>query len=122
MKQEQSFKKKLAMVFDEDLRTRPLKWNNWVDILIIVMIVLSTVVVFLGTFELSPAWQKYGCNVNAFTIRISTKLLCFDARVHSVLYRMAEVINEQLHGQGMIDSDRKDFEERLFGYPEVAKK
>ena len=58
MKQEQSFKKKLALVFDEDLRTRPLKWNNWVDILIIVMIVLSTVVVFLGTFELSPAWQK----------------------------------------------------------------
>lgn len=65
--------------------------------------------------------NEYGCK-NAFTIRVSTKLLCFDARVHSVLYRMAEVINEQLHGQGMIDSDRKDFEERLFGYPEVAKK
>ncbi len=55
---ENNFKKQLALVFDEDLRTRPYKWNNWVDILIIVMILLSTVAVFLGTFELSPAWQK----------------------------------------------------------------
>lgn len=55
---ENSFKKQLALVFDEDLRTRPYKWSNWGDILIIVMIVLSTVVVFLGTLELSPAWQK----------------------------------------------------------------
>ena len=55
MSQEQSFKKKLALVFDEDLRTRPLKWNNWVDILIIVMIVLSTAAVFLG-FPSSCFW------------------------------------------------------------------
>lgn len=55
---EQSFKEKLALVFDEDLRTRPLKWNHWVDILIITMIVISTVAVFLGTFELSPVWQR----------------------------------------------------------------
>ncbi len=55
---EQSFKEKLALVFDEDLRTRPLKWNHCVDILIITMIVISTVAVFLGTFELPPVWQR----------------------------------------------------------------
>lgn len=64
--------------------------------------------------------RKQGCNVNAFTIRVSTKLICFDGGVHSVLYRMAEVINEQLHGQGMHPNDREDFKERMFGYPEVG--
>ena len=58
MEQKQTFKVKLALVFDEDLRTRPLKWNHWVDILIITMIVISTVAVFLGTFELPPVWQR----------------------------------------------------------------
>jgi hypothetical protein len=58
MEQKQTFKEKLALVFDEDLRTRPLKWNHWVDILIITMIVISTVAVFLGTFELPPVWQR----------------------------------------------------------------
>lgn len=53
-----AFKKNLALVFDDDLRTRPLRWNNYVDIVIITMIVLSTVSVFLTTFTLSPAWQR----------------------------------------------------------------
>jgi hypothetical protein len=30
-----AFKKNLALVFDDDLRTRPLRWNNYVDIVII---------------------------------------------------------------------------------------
>ena len=66
--------------------------------------------------------QKDGCQVNAFTIRVSSQLVCFDARVHAVLYRMAEVINGQLHGQGMIDADREDFAKQTFGYPEVEVK
>jgi len=57
MEQRQTFKEKLALVFDEDLRTLPLKWNHWVDVLIITMIVISTVAVFMGTFELPPVWQ-----------------------------------------------------------------
>lgn len=57
-KEKKSFKKNLAKVFDDDLRTRPLRWNNYVDIAIITMIVLSTVSVFLTTFTLSPAWQQ----------------------------------------------------------------
>ena len=32
-----SFKRQLALVFDEDFRTRPLKWNNSVDFVIIWM-------------------------------------------------------------------------------------
>lgn len=65
--------------------------------------------------------KKDGCNVNAFTIRMSSQLICFDARVHAVLYRMAEVLNEQLKGQGMLDADLKDFAKQTFGYPEIAK-
>lgn len=53
-----AFKKNLAKVFDDNLRTRPLQWNNYVDIVIITMIVLSTVSVFLTTFTLSPTWQR----------------------------------------------------------------
>ena len=53
-----SFKQKLALVFDEDFRTRPLKWNNYVDFVIIGMIVLSTVAVFLETFPLSDGFRK----------------------------------------------------------------
>lgn len=60
--------------------------------------------------------QKEGCNVNAFTIRISTKLVCFDGGVNLVLYRMAEVFNEQLHGQGMVSTDREDFKKRSLGF------
>lgn len=52
------FKKNLALVFADDLHTRPLRWNNYVDIAIIAMIVLSTVSVFLTTFTLSSAWEK----------------------------------------------------------------
>lgn len=78
-----SFKKNLAKVFDDDLRTRPLKWNNYVDIVIIAMIVLSTVSVFLTTFTLSPAWEKA---VNIFdwivqiffTIEVSLRIWAAD--------------------------------------------
>lgn len=79
----QTFKKNLALVFDEDFSTRSLKWNNWVDYLIIVMIVISTVGVFMGTFELSSAWQK-ALNVVDwivqifFTIEVSLRIWAAD--------------------------------------------
>lgn len=79
----QTFKKNLALVFDEDFSTRSLKWNNWVDYLIIVMIVISTVAVFLGTFKLSSAWQK-ALNVVDwivqifFTIEVSLRIWSAD--------------------------------------------
>ena len=83
MQSELSFKRNLALVFDEDLSTRPLKWHNWADILIIAMIVLSTVTVFLGTFELSPAWQRVLKVVDwvvmaFFTVEVSLRIWCAD--------------------------------------------
>ena len=53
-----SFKHQLALVFDEDFRTRPLKWNNYVDFVIIGMIVLSTVAVFLETFPIADGFRR----------------------------------------------------------------
>ena len=53
-----TIKRQLALVFDEDFRTRPLKWNNHVDFVIIGMIVLSTVAVFLETFPISDGFRR----------------------------------------------------------------
>ncbi len=63
--------------------------------------------------------QKEGYEGNAFTIRISTYLINFDSRVHVALYRMAEIMNNAFHGQGMLPADLADFKKRPFGYPEV---
>ena len=56
--EKKTFKKKLAQVFDDDFRTRPLEWKNYVDFVIIGMIVLSTISVFLGTFQLSEGFRR----------------------------------------------------------------
>ena len=55
----ESFKKNLALVFDDDLKTKPYKWNNYLDFIIIGMIVLSTIAVFLETFPLSEGFKKW---------------------------------------------------------------
>lgn len=52
----QRFKKELARVFDDNLRTR--QWQNIVDYVIIGLIVVSTVEVFLSTYE--NIVEKYG--------------------------------------------------------------
>ena len=52
----QRFKKELARVFDDNLRTR--QWQNVVDYVIIGLIVVSTVEVFLSTYE--NIVEKYG--------------------------------------------------------------
>lgn len=43
------FKQELARVFDDNLRTR--QWQNWVDYAIIGLIIISTIEVFLSTFD-----------------------------------------------------------------------
>ena len=45
----QSFKLELARVFDDDLHTK--QWHNYVDYAIIGLIILSTVEVFLSTYD-----------------------------------------------------------------------
>ena len=52
----QQIKKELARVFDDNLRTR--QWQNIVDYVIIGLIVVSTVEVFLSTYE--NIVEKYG--------------------------------------------------------------
>ena len=79
----ESFKKNLALVFDDDLRTKPYKWNNYLDFVIIGMIILSTVSVFLGTFQLSEGFKK-GLNIADwvfqifFTIEVSLRIWAAD--------------------------------------------
>ena len=48
---ELSVKEKLAKVFDDDLRTTQPVWKNRIDYVIIGMIVVSTIGVFLSTFD-----------------------------------------------------------------------
>ena len=52
----QRIKKELARVFDDNLRTR--QWQNVVDCIIIGLIVISTIEVFLSTYE--NIVEKYG--------------------------------------------------------------
>ena len=52
----ESFKKQLARVFDSDLRTK--QWENYVDYAIIGLIIISTVEVFLSTYD--GIVEKYG--------------------------------------------------------------
>ena len=52
----EKFKKQLARVFDGDLNT--VQWGNVVDYVIIGLIVVSTLVVFISTFEVSPLCER----------------------------------------------------------------
>lgn len=45
------FKQELAKVFDDDLNTS--QWHNYVDYFIVGLILLSTIQVFVSTFDLS---------------------------------------------------------------------
>ena len=52
----QNFKKQLARIFDNDLRTK--QWENYPDYAIIGLIVLSTLSVFISTFNVGPLCEK----------------------------------------------------------------
>ena len=76
-----TFKKKLARVFDSDLRTK--QWENYVDYAIIALIILSTVSVFLSTFEISAQCESVLhiidiVTVVAFTIEVSLRIWAAD--------------------------------------------
>ncbi len=76
------FKQELARVFDDNLRTR--QWQNWVDYAIIGFIVISTVEVFLSTFD--SVANRYGDWLRAvdlfttvfFTIEVTLRIWCAD--------------------------------------------
>lgn len=78
-----TFKEKLALVFDDDLSSRPLGWKNYLDFVIIGMIVLSTVAVFLETLPLSEGFRQ-GLRVFDwivqifFTVEVSLRIWAAD--------------------------------------------
>ena len=71
----------LACVFDNDLRTR--QWENYVDYAIIGLIVISTLSVFISTFEVSASCERVlqiidFVTVIAFTIEVSLRIWVAD--------------------------------------------
>ena len=78
----QKLKRQLAQVFDDNLRTR--QWQNIVDWIIIGLIVVSTVEVFLSTFD--GVSQRYGHWLHVidlfttvfFTIEVTLRIWCAD--------------------------------------------
>ena len=78
----QKFRQELNRVFDDNLRTK--QWHNYVDYVIIGLIVLSTVEVFLSTYDGIVA--RYGRWLNFidyfttifFTIEVSLRIWCAD--------------------------------------------
>ena len=76
------FKQELARVFDDNLRTK--QWQNWVDYAIIGLIVISTVEVFLSTFD--SVASRYGEWLRAidlfttifFTVEVTLRIWCAD--------------------------------------------
>ena len=80
--QKDSFKMSLARVFDDNLRTR--QWQNVIDYVIIGLIIVSTVEVFLSTYE--NIVEKYGHILKFidwfttifFTIEVSLRIWAAD--------------------------------------------
>lgn len=75
------FKKKLARVFDNDLRTK--QWENYPDYIIIGLIVISTLSVFISTFKVSPLCERVLAiidliTVMTFTIEVSLRIWTAD--------------------------------------------
>ena len=78
----QAFKQELNRVFDDNLRTK--QWHNYVDYAIIGFIILSTIEVFLSTYD--GIVERYGTWLHAidylttafFTIEVTLRIWCAD--------------------------------------------
>ncbi len=66
----ESFKLRLARALDDNLHTR--QWHNIVDWLIIAMILISTLEIFLSTFNLDPGLRKVLKWVDIITLAFFT--------------------------------------------------
>ena len=77
-----AFKQKLYRVFDDNLKTW--QWKNVADWIIIGLIIVSTIEVFLSTFD--SISQRYGSWLNAidlittvfFTVEVTLRIWCAD--------------------------------------------
>ena len=77
----EKFRKQLACVFDNDLRTK--QWENYADYAIIGLIIISTLSVFISTFEISASCERVLqivdiVTVIAFTIEVSLRIWVAD--------------------------------------------
>ena len=77
----ENFKKQLARIFDNDLRTK--QWENYPDYVIVGLIVLSTLSVFISTFNVSPQCEKVLSVIDivtviAFTIEVTLRIWSAD--------------------------------------------
>ena len=76
------FRQELNRVFDDNLRTK--QWQNYVDYVIIGLIILSTVEVFLSTYsgivERYGKWLEFVDHFTTafFTIEVSLRIWCAD--------------------------------------------
>ena len=82
MTRTERFRKQLARVFDNDLRTK--QWENIPDYIIIGLIVLSTLSVFISTFDVSSVCQRILhiidiVTVVIFTVEVSLRIWVADA-------------------------------------------
>ena len=72
-----ALKQDLALVFDDNLKTE--KWHNYADYIIIGVILLSTLEIFLSTFDIDPSlrkilyWIEIGCLI-FFTIEVTLRI------------------------------------------------
>lgn len=79
MKNTSNLKKQLARVFDNDLRTK--QWQNWGDYIIIGLIVISTISIFISTFNISPLCERILSIIDivtviTFTIEVTLRIWC----------------------------------------------
>ncbi|MBR5592574.1 MAG: ion transporter [Bacteroidaceae bacterium] len=77
----QKIKKQLARIFDNDLRTK--QWENYPDYVIIGFIILSTLSVFISTFNLGPLCETVLSVIDivtviAFTIEVTLRIWAAD--------------------------------------------
>lgn len=70
MTKTEQFKNQLARIFDSDLRTK--QWENYPDYAIIGLIIISTLSVFISTFDIPEVWQKIINVVDIVTVIIFT--------------------------------------------------
>ncbi|MBO7301060.1 MAG: ion transporter [Tidjanibacter sp.] len=81
MTKREKFKRHLARVFDSDLRTK--QWENYADYAIIGLIIISTVSIFISTFDVSPVCQRILhiidlATVVIFTIEVTLRIWAAD--------------------------------------------
>ena len=66
----EQFKIKLARVFDDNLHTK--QWHNYLDYFIISLIIISTLAIFVSTFNISPIVERVIYVIDIITLIIFT--------------------------------------------------